>query len=268
MQEGISKYKKLPENGLALFYGWYIDENGKEKRGKFEYHPPKPIKRFQYRCDKRFHTEFIIDLYQTYNKYGVLLLTGQKYKFYELEGSHLNIIYHKEVKLPNNHCRGGYSQNRLERLRQEAIHIYLKHLTEDLESKMSNIIGLIIVGNGEKKDQIRNYLNPEYQELLIGTITGLDVDIDQCLGLIHQDEIRKNKKIWDKIEELIRVNPDKLSFGNELRNDVEEGIIKGIVKKSDLDFELDRNLKVIDIPNYDPFYHWLSDFDGVIGIKY
>jgi peptide subunit release factor 1 (eRF1) len=275
LYESITKYKKIPKNGIAFFYGWYIDETGKEIRGKFELEPPKPIRISKYLCDKRFHVEYIEDLYVSYNKYGVLLLLGQEYQIWTLEGTTLSKIVSVSKSLPNHHCRGGYSQNRLERLRQEAVDVYMKSINEKLEKVFldseyqSTIRGLIIVGNGEKKIQIKGYLNQKFEESLLGILTGLQVELDKCLELINKDLVEKNKKEWTRVEYYIRTNPDYLSYGLELETDLLNCFIKKLfVNQSNDQYAKHVDVDKIIIPRYDPIYQLLEGYGGCIGIKW
>lgn len=275
MYDSLSKYKKIPENGVAFFYGWYIDETGNEKKGKFELEPPKPIRNYKYLCDKRFHVEYIEDLYVSYEKYGILLLLGQEYQIWTLEGTTLHRLVNVSKSLPNHHCRGGYSQNRLERLRQESVDMYMKSINEKLEKVFldseyqSTIKGLIIIGNAEKKTQIKSYINPKFAESLLGILTGLEINLDQCLELINKDLVEQNGREWDEIEYLLRTNPDLLSYGMELHTELQDSLIKKLFVNQE-NSHLVENIDVtkIIIPTYDPIHKQLEGFGGLIGVKW
>ena len=64
-----------------------------EQRNTFYFIPPKPIRSFEYLCDKYFHTEFIEDLYQRHDDYGILYLSGCEYCFYVLNGQVVDHFY-------------------------------------------------------------------------------------------------------------------------------------------------------------------------------
>ena len=66
-----------------------FDENGKSQQDLFYFTPPKPIKKRNYLCDKHFRVDFIEDLYQQHEDYGILYLNGDEFTFYCLNGPDL-----------------------------------------------------------------------------------------------------------------------------------------------------------------------------------
>ena len=47
----------VPKNGLVVFCGTIITEEGKEKLVNMDFEAYRPINRSLYHCDNRFHTE-------------------------------------------------------------------------------------------------------------------------------------------------------------------------------------------------------------------
>ena len=190
-----------------------------------------------------------------------------------MEGTTLKLLTKVIKKLPNNHSRGGYSQNRMERIRQEAIHNYLVSVNEKLEKLfldseyLSIIKGLIVVGTGEKKVQIKSYLNPKF--ILLGVLTGTEIPLNSCLELINRELVLKNKKEWNEVETLLQVNPDRLSFGRELEKDLKNHLIKKLfVNQSKANRTEKIEVKQIVIPLYDPIHERLESFGGYIGLRW
>lgn len=50
-------YTKVPPNGLVIYCGTIVTEEGKEKRMNLDFEPFKPINTSLYLCDNKFHTE-------------------------------------------------------------------------------------------------------------------------------------------------------------------------------------------------------------------
>ncbi|KAF5199892.1 Eukaryotic peptide chain release factor subunit 1-1 [Thalictrum thalictroides] len=59
-QQRLKLYNKLPPNGLVLYTGTIVTEDGKEKKETYDFEPLKPINASLYRCDKIFHTEALL----------------------------------------------------------------------------------------------------------------------------------------------------------------------------------------------------------------
>lgn len=47
----------MPPNGLVIYCGTIVTEEGKEKKVNIDFEPFKPINTSLYLCDNKFHTE-------------------------------------------------------------------------------------------------------------------------------------------------------------------------------------------------------------------
>ena len=56
-QQKLKLYNKVPPNGLVLYCGTILTDDGKEKRVNIDFEPFKPINTSLYLCDNKFHTE-------------------------------------------------------------------------------------------------------------------------------------------------------------------------------------------------------------------
>merc|ERR1711934_1058821 len=61
-QERLKLYNRVPTNGLVLYCGTILTEDGKEKKVTIDFDPFKPINTSLYLCDNKFHTEALNDL--------------------------------------------------------------------------------------------------------------------------------------------------------------------------------------------------------------
>jgi peptide chain release factor subunit 1 len=56
-QQRLKLYPRVPTNGLVLYCGTVISDEGKEKKVNIDFEPFKPINTSLYLCDNKFHTE-------------------------------------------------------------------------------------------------------------------------------------------------------------------------------------------------------------------
>ena len=56
-QQRLKLYSRVPDNGLVLYCGTILTDDGKEKRVNIDFEPFKPINTSLYLCDNKFHTE-------------------------------------------------------------------------------------------------------------------------------------------------------------------------------------------------------------------
>ena len=61
-QQKLKLYTRVPDNGLVLYCGTILTDDGKEKRVNIDFEPFKPINTSLYLCDNKFHTEVILNI--------------------------------------------------------------------------------------------------------------------------------------------------------------------------------------------------------------
>ena len=59
-QQKLKLYTRIPDNGLVIYCGTILTDDGKEKRVNIDFEPFKPINTSLYLCDNMFHTEVIL----------------------------------------------------------------------------------------------------------------------------------------------------------------------------------------------------------------
>lgn len=69
-QQRLKLYNKVPPNGLVVYTGTILTDDGKEKKVNIDFEPFKPINTSLYLCDNKFHTEALNELLESDNKYG------------------------------------------------------------------------------------------------------------------------------------------------------------------------------------------------------
>jgi peptide subunit release factor 1 (eRF1) len=78
-QQKLKLYTRVPDNGLVIYCGTILTDDGKEKRVNIDFEPFKPINTSLYLCDNKFHTEV-----------STHLLPPFHYRLMLIPSSHLN----------------------------------------------------------------------------------------------------------------------------------------------------------------------------------
>lgn len=60
--------RAVPPNGLVLYCGTIVTDEGKEKKVNIDFEPFKAINTSLYLCDNKFHTEVGIDFYSRHSR--------------------------------------------------------------------------------------------------------------------------------------------------------------------------------------------------------
>lgn len=162
----------VPTNGLVIYCGTIVTDEGKEKKVNIDFEPFKPVNTSLYLCDNKFHTEAlqgkffflkhlikILALLTDDNKFGFIIMDGNGTLFGTLQGNTREILHKFTVDLPKKHGRGGQSALRFARLRMEKRHNYVRKVAETaVEFFIKNdkvcVSGLVLAGSADFKTEL------------------------------------------------------------------------------------------------------------------
>ncbi|KOB71721.1 Eukaryotic translation termination factor 1 [Operophtera brumata] len=152
-------YSTVPPNGLVIYCGTIVTEEGKEKKVNIDFEPFKPINTSLYLCDNKFHTEALTALLADDNKFGFIVMDGNGALFGTLQGNTREVLHKFTVDLPKKHGRGGQSALRFARLRMEKRHNYVRKVAEVatqlfISADRPNVAGLILAGSADFKTEL------------------------------------------------------------------------------------------------------------------
>ncbi|CAL8469783.1 g9325 [Coccomyxa elongata] len=158
-QQRLKLYNKVPPNGLVVYTGTVVTDDGKEKKLNIDFEPFKPINTSLYLCDNKFHTEALNELLESDSKYGFIVMDGNGSLFGTLSGNTREVLHKFTVDLPKKHGRGGQSALRFARLRLEKRHNYVRKVAETavqffISGDRPNVAGLVLAGSAEFKTEL------------------------------------------------------------------------------------------------------------------
>lgn len=111
VQHRLKLYTKVPQNGLVIYCGTIVTEEGKEKKVNIDFEPFKPINTSLYLCDNKFHTEALSALLADDNKFGFIVMDGNGALFGTLQGNTREVLHKFTVDLPKKHGKYNFCQN-------------------------------------------------------------------------------------------------------------------------------------------------------------
>ena len=247
--------------------------------------PPDKISKSYYKCDKYFHLDTVMAMYQEISKnYGIILLSGREYRIYLAKISKSNkefkLLKSDEQRLQNKHRRGGQSSVRFEHIRVEKRNIYTKQIAElVVKTFMVNnntectVEGLVIAGPADiKKEVMEQDIFHQYFSKNIIKIMTCDVIDDTTIYKVYDEAnlstySEKDKKILDELSDLINKASDRLVFGLDVWNALEENLIEKLIISDQFDqldaIKRDALCKIFTVSD-----HKIKMFGQVIGIKY
>ena len=176
-----------------------------------------PINRYFYRCDQKFHVEWILRRILKKKKIGFIILDRRETIFGILDGN--NITQSEEMKsmVPGKHRAGGQSSGRFSRVIELAEFEFLKKIAENSEKLflLNEINEVIIGGPGMTKDNfIKNFFSKNFKILDIVNTgyadqLGLKELIENSKNKIHEIEFNEEERIFEKFLK----NPVSKNYG-------------------------------------------------------
>jgi peptide chain release factor subunit 1 len=158
-QNRLKLYNKVPDNGLILYTGSILTDDGKEKKVNIDFEPFRPINTSLYLCDNKFHTEALAEMLVSEERFGFIVVDGSGALFGCLSGNNREILHRFSVELPKKHGRGGQSALRFARIRVEKRHNYVRKVAElavqnFITNDRPNIVGLVLAGSADFKNEL------------------------------------------------------------------------------------------------------------------
>ncbi|KAG2180590.1 hypothetical protein INT44_003594 [Umbelopsis vinacea] len=228
-QQRLKLYNKVPPNGLVVYCGTIVTDEGKEKRVNIDFEPHKPINTSLYLCDNKFHTEALSELLESDAKFGFIIMDGNGALFGTLSGNTREIIHKMQVDLPKKHGRGGQSAVRFARLREEKRHNYVRKVAElsvgfFISNDKVNVAGLVLAGSADFKTELgqSDMLDQRLQAKIIKTVdvsyggeNGFNQAIELSAESLSNVKFIQEKKLIQQYFDEISQDTGKFCFGIE-----------------------------------------------------
>jgi peptide chain release factor subunit 1 len=249
-QQRLKLYSRIPDNGLVVYCGTLITEEGKEKKVAIDFEPFKPINTSLYLCDNKFHTEPLRELLESDAKFGFIVMDGNGALFGTLSGNTREVIHRLNVDLPKKHGRGGQSALRFARLRLEKRHNYLRKVAElatqfFITNDKPNVNGLVLAGLADFKNDLNqsDLFDPRLKDIVIQVVDvsyGGDNGFNQAIELASEEltnvKFIQEKKLLTNFMEQLAKDTGKYSIGvKETLHALELGAVETLIVWENLD---------------------------------
>jgi len=249
-QTRLKLYNRVPNNGLVIYCGTIITNEGKEKKVNIDFEPFKPINTSLYLCDNKFHTEPLNELLESDEKFGFIVIDGNGALFGVLAGNTRTVLHRVSVDLPKKHGRGGQSALRFARLRMEKRHNYVRKVAElavqmFITNDKSNVSGLIVAGSADSKSELSasDMFDPRLRNIILkivdvsyGGDNGFNQAIELSTEVLQNVKFVQEKKLISALFEEISQDTGKYCFGvDDTLRALEIGAVHTLIVWENLD---------------------------------
>ena len=250
VQQRLKLYSKVPPNGLVIYCGTIVTEEGKEKKVNIDFEPFKPINTSLYLCDNKFHTEALQALLADDNRFGFIIMDGNGALFGTLCGNTREVLHKFTVDLPKKHGRGGQSALRFARLRLEKRHNYVRKVAETavqlfITNDRPNVEGLILAGSADFKTELSqsDMFDPRLQgkvlkivDISYGGENGFNQAIELSAEVLSNVKFIQEKKLIGRYFDEISQDTGKFCFGvADTLKALEMGAVETLIVWENLD---------------------------------
>ena len=206
-------FKKNPEHGLAVFCGNVSEIEGRDDFLLETIIPPKPLSANLYRCSQKFMFEPLLEMLETREVYGLIVVDRQEADIGILRGKTTSILAKLDSIVPGKFRAGGQSAQRFERVAEGLLHDFFKKIAETANKEFLNIQGLkgiIVGGPGPTKQDFlsANLLHHELAKKIIGQVdigytgeSGIEELVNKSQGLLKDAAITREKQLMTRFLE-------------------------------------------------------------------
>ncbi|MEM5766130.1 MAG: peptide chain release factor aRF-1 [Candidatus Aenigmatarchaeota archaeon] len=241
----LKLFKKTPDNGLVIFCGNVSEIEGKEDIKLWSYEPPIPISQRIYWCDQNFVLDPLRDLISEKEVYGLIVLDAKEATIGLLKGKRTEKLKTMESTVPSKTVKGGMSQKRYDRLRDDALNEFLVKVGEEASNlfiKQENLKGVIIGGPGPVKEIFydKKYLHYQIQNKVLGVKDigstdeyGLEELVFKSQDLLKEAIISKERNLMQKFFIELKNNGNVVYGLEETKKALEAGAVDVLLVSED-----------------------------------
>ena len=250
-QQKLKLFKDPGEKGIVIFTGALLQEGdapGTERMEAYVIVPPEPIKIFLYRCDSRFHTEYLQEMLREKETYGILLVDASNATIATLQGKRLQIVRQMHSGVAGKTKAGGQSARRYERMRDMQLNEYFtrvgKH-ANDILLPIDTLKGIILGGPGPTKFDFEkgDYLNYQLKNKILDTVDtayveeqGVKEVVDKAPEIMRKVRYIEEKEVMQKFLYEVGHDTGMITYGEaEVRRLLQNGAVRTVLMSEDLD---------------------------------
>jgi peptide chain release factor subunit 1 len=250
-QQKLRLFKDPGEKGIVIFTGALLQEGGAPGTERMEAYvivPPEPIKIFLYRCDSRFHTEYLQEMLREKESYGIILVDASDATIATLQGKRLTINRQMYSGVTGKTRAGGQSARRYERLRDMQLNEYFHRVgnhADEIFLPIDTLKGIILAGPGPTKYDFEkgDYLNYQLKGKILDVVDtayveeqGVKEVVEKAPAIMKKVRYIEEKEIMQKFLYEVGHDTGMITYGEaEVRRLLEIGAVRLLLLSEGVD---------------------------------
>lgn len=220
----LQDYSSTPEGGIAVFAGYEQDAGDYVVEVFDEF--PHPIQNSTYHCDKTFYTKPLEDSLVADGDYVLIILDKNDAVIGEVVGTSVKTVETFSSLVPGKTQKGGFSQQRFERLREEAKDNFFGEIAGSVNNRYvedrHDLNGIFIGAPEPTKTEFVDgeYLHHELQDKILAqtsisttTEAGLRQLLKECQDVIQDQEITRQREYCDRFLSGLSTDDEYVAYG-------------------------------------------------------
>jgi len=240
-------FKATPPNGLVVFAGNVSETEGKQDIQLWSFEPPETMRTKIYWCDQTFVLDPLRDMVREREIYGLIVLDARDANIGLLVGKNIRHLKHLDSTVPSKTVKGGMSQHRYDRLREDAINEFLTKVGEVANELLlkEELKGIIVGGPGPVKERFAKgkYLNYMLLNKVLGVKDigytgefGLQELVERSEDLLKESAIAHEKEVLNNFFTMLQKD-GLVTYGiEEVKRALEAGAVEMLLISEDFDW--------------------------------
>lgn len=203
-------FRRTPDNGLIVFCGNVSQVEGNVDLKIWSFEPPEKLNTKVYWCDQVFVLDPLRELVSEKEVYGLIVMDSSEADIGLLYGKKIIQMKHIDSLVAGKAIKGGMSQNRYDRIREDSILEFLRELASiasDIFLKQKELKGIIIGGPGSIKNQFvkDDHLNHQLIPKILGIKDtgytgeqGFEELVHRSEDLLKEASVMKERQLMQK----------------------------------------------------------------------
>ena len=258
MVQHLKVVGRTPQNGLAAFSGNVSEREGVSDVHVWSIEPPVPMKLRMYRCDKAFVLEPLMELLESDEVYGLVVMDKRDATIGVLKGKSIQVLLKTHSEVPGKFKAGGQSAYRFAQNRDLAAKAHYKKVADYLKDQflmMDNLKGILVGGPGPTKYELveGGFITGDVQKKIIAVKDigytdefGLQELVDRSEDVILEGELSDEKRIVTRFLEYLAKDEAMVTYGvDDVRKALESGAVDTVMLSEVLDEKVIEELEAI-----------------------